>query len=403
MNHETRPTKRLRAAIVGGGIGGLAAACSLSRRGIDVMVFEQAETLGEIGAGLTIFPNSLRQLERMGLGEALAAVGARIGDGSQICRADGTVVGSMVTTDSSGWNGVYGMHRADLLNTLAASLSPGTIRTGHRCIGFEQSAVVARLKFANGETAEADIVIAADGIHSVLQKYVVEPKPPEYSGVRAYRGLIPREQLPGWLEEAHQVWMGDGKHFMVYPVRSGRLLNYVGFVPTKNATTESWSAVGDRDELAASFDGWDPCVVKLLEAVETCFWWGLYDRMPLPSWTNGRLALLGDAAHAMLPHLGQGANQAIEDGVALAVLLEGRDPADVPDIVQQYEKLRRARTDLIQAEARKNGLRYDSRYADLDQRDREIKNMAAFRKSLFDYDVEQAAMAHLREHQHSPD
>jgi salicylate hydroxylase len=125
--------------------------------------------------------------------------------------------------------------------------------------------------------------------------------------------------------------------------------------------------------------------------------------MPLPSWTSGRLALLGDAAHAMLPHLGQGANQAIEDGVALAVLLEGRDPADVPDIVQQYEKLRRARTDLIQAEARKNGLRYDSKYADLGQRDREIKNMGAFRKSLFDYDVEKAALAHLKENQHSPD
>jgi len=403
MQDKIRPTKRLRAAVVGGGIGGLAAACSLHRKGVEVMVFEQAETLGEIGAGLTIFPNSLRQLERMGLGEALAAVGARIGDGSQICRADGAIVGSMVTTDSSGWNGVYGMHRADLLNVLAASLSPDIIRTGHCCIGFEQSAIVARLKFANGETAEADIVIAADGIHSVLQKYVVEPKPPEYSGVRAYRGLIPREKLPGWREEAHQVWMGDGKHFMVYPVRSGRLLNYVGFVPTKNATTESWSAVGDRDELAASFDGWDPCVVKLLDAVETCFWWGLYDRMPLPSWTSGRLALLGDAAHAMLPHLGQGANQAIEDGVALAVLLEGRDPADVPDIVQQYEKLRRARTDLIQAEARKNGLRYDSKYADLGQRDREIKNMGAFRKSLFDYDVEKAALAHLKENQHSPD
>jgi salicylate hydroxylase len=395
MNDNIRSTKRLRAAIVGGGIGGLSAACALSRRDIDVMVFERAAALGEIGAGLTIFPNSLRQLERMGLGEALAAVGARIGDGSEYYRADGTVVGSMLMTDSSGWNGIYGMHRADLLNVLAASLPPGTIRTGHLCIGFEQDAAAARLKFANGETAEADVVIAADGIHSVLQKYVVEPTLPEYSGVRAYRGLIPREALPGWRQEAQQVWMGDGKHFMVYPVRSGRLLNYVGFVPSKNATTESWSAVGDRNELVSSFHGWDPRVVRLLEAVESCFWWGLYDRMPLASWTKGRLALLGDAAHAMLPHLGQGANQAIEDGVALSVLLEGRDTAEVPDIVQQYEKLRRVRTDTIQAEARKNGLRYDSKYANLGQRDREIANSGAFRKSLFDYDVEKVAIAHL--------
>jgi salicylate hydroxylase len=137
--------------------------------------------------------------------------------------------------------------------------------------------------------------------------------------------------------------------------------------------------------------------------VEGCFWWGLYDRMPLQSWTNGRLALLGDAAHAMLPHLGQGANQAIEDGVALAVLLEGRDPAEVPDTVQQYEKLRRARTDVIQAEARKNGLRFDSKYVNLDQRDREIENSGAFRKSIFDYDVEKVAIAHFSENQRSPD
>lgn len=362
-------------------------------RGVDVTVFEQAAAIGDVGAGLTIFPNSLRQLERMGLGKALAAVGAKIGEGSQYYRADGTVVGSVVTTDSSGWNGMYGMHRADLLNVLADCLPSDTVRTGHRCIKLEQDAVSAQLKFANRETAEADIVIAADGIHSTLQKYVVEPNPPEYSGVRAYRGLIPRERLPGWREEAHQVWMGDGKHFIVYPVRSGQLLNYVGFVPTRNETLESWSAVGDREELAASFKGWDPRIVRLLETVETCYWWGLYDRRPLQSWTKGRLVLLGDAAHPMLPHLGQGANQAIEDGVALAVLLEGQDPTEVPAAVLEYEKLRRVRTDFIQAEARKNGLRFDSKYESLEQRDREIANSAAFRKSLYDYDIENAAVA----------
>jgi salicylate hydroxylase len=190
--------------------------------------------------------------------------------------------------------------------------------------------------------------------------------------------------------------MGDGKHFMTYPVRAGALLNYVGFVPTTNATTESWSAIGDRDEFAASFAGWDPRVVSLLQAVDTCFWWGLYDRKPLDTWSNGRLVLLGDAAHAMLPHLGQGANQAIEDGVALAVLLEGREPADVPETLKQYETLRRARTDMIQAEARKNGMRYDSRYESLEQRDREIANSREFRRSLFDYDIEKAAIAARR-------
>jgi salicylate hydroxylase len=395
MSEKASPTRPLRAAIVGGGIGGLAAACSLMRRGIDVTVFEQAAQLGEVGAGVFIYPNSLRQLERMGLREALAAVGAKVGPGSEYCRMDGSVVGPILTNDSSGWNGLYGMHRADLLNAIAATLPKSSIRTGHRCVGLEQNADAAQLQFANGEVAEADVVIAADGIQSVLQKYVVEPSPPEYSGVRAYRGLVARDKLPGWREEAHQVWMGDGKHFMTFPVRSGRLLNYVGFVPTKNETVESWSAVGDRDEFAASFTGWDPRVTGLLEQVETCFWWGLYDRRPLASWTKGRLALLGDAAHPMLPHLGQGANQAIEDGVALAVLLEHASSAEVPDILPKYQKLRRARTDLVQAEARQNGLRYDSKYESLEQRDREVANSAAFRKSLYDYDVEQAAIASL--------
>jgi len=389
--------KRLRAAIVGGGIGGLSAANALVRRGIDVTVFEQAGALGEVGAGVFIYPNALRQLERMGLGEALAQVGAKVGEGSEYYRMDGSVVGRILTTDSSGWNGLYGMHRADLLGVLAAALPPGVVRTGHRCVGFEDDGGVARLTFANGNVVETEIVIAADGIQSTLQKYVVAPSRPEYSGSRAYRGLIATDKVSGWRKEAHQVWMGDGKHFMVFPVRSGRLLNYVGFVPTENQTIESWSAIGDRDELAASFAGWDPRVVGLLAAVETCFWWGLYDRKPLASWTKGRLALLGDAAHAMLPHVGQGANQAIEDGTALAVFLEGRDSAEVAEALRRYQAFRIERTGIVQAEARKNGLRYDSRYESLEQRDKEIANAPVFRKWVYDYDVEAAALASLRE------
>jgi salicylate hydroxylase len=392
---EVLPNDRLRVAIVGGGIGGLSAANALIRRGLDVTVFEQVETLREIGTGLSLFPNGRRQLERMGLKDALAQVGAKVGEVS-VCRMDGSPVGLMPTTDSTGWNGIYGMHRADLSQTLAEVLPATVIRTAYRCIGFEQDARAAQLTFANGTTVEADVVIGADGIQSFLQKYVVEPSTPEYSGSRAYRGLVPREKLSEWSKETHQIWMGDGKHFMVYPVRRGELLNYVGFVPTTDETVESWSAVGDRDQLTASFKGWDRRIVGLLEKVGTCFWWGLYDRRPLASWTKGRLALLGDAAHAMLPHLGQGANQAIEDAVALAVFLKGRTSGEIVDILRHYEAFRRERTDIVQTEARKNGLRYDSRYRDLGQRDQEIANSAKFfRMWLYDYDVENAAMRYL--------
>ncbi|OOG57996.1 FAD-dependent monooxygenase [Polaromonas sp. C04] len=383
----------IHVAVVGGGIGGLAAAVALSRRNINVSVYEQAKTLGEVGAGIFIYPNSLRQLERMGLKDALAAVGARVGDGSKYRRMDGSVVGSILTTDSTGWNGMYGMHRADILNVLAAHIPANAIYTDHRCVDFMQDDQCTHITFENGKTTQADIVIAADGIHSKLQKYVVDQLPPEYSGFRAYRGLISREKLPDWYPGTHQVWMGENKHFMVFPVRRGELLNYVGFVPTINETIESWSAIGDKDELTASFSGWDPKVGELLTKVENCFWWGLYDRKPLNRWVNGRLTLLGDAAHAMLPHLGQGVNQAIEDGVALAVLLEGKSKDDpIVDILKQYEALRHPRTDLVQAEARQNGMRYDSRYTDLNQRDREIADAAVFRRVLYDYDVERIAM-----------
>ena len=385
-------SNRIHVAIVGGGIGGLSAANALLHRGISVAVYEQARVLGEVGAGVFIYPNSLRQLERIGLREPLARVGAKVGTGSEYYRMDGSVVGKILTVDSSGWNGMYGMHRADLLKVLADALPTASVHTGHRCIGFTQDKDGAHLTFENGHVAHADVVIAADGINSVLQKYVVEPSAPEYSGCRAYRGLLSADKLPQWRREAHQVWMGDGKHFMVFPVRRGELLNYVGFVPTTSETVESWSAMGDRDELAASFTGWDPRVTELLEKVETCFWWGLYDRKPLSKWVNGRLTLLGDAAHPMLPHLGQGANQAIEDGTALAVLLQkcGKD-GDVEGVLKKYEALRRPRASLVQAEARKNGLRYDSKYADLAQRDKEIANSAEFRKSLYDYDIEKEA------------
>ena len=268
------------------------------------------------------------------------------------------------------------------------------MRTGHRAVDFSQDADKATVRFANGETFEAEVVIAADGINSAMQPFVVEPSLPEYSGFRAYRGLIARDKLGAWPEDTHQIWMGDGKHFMTFPVRSGTLYNYVGFVPTPHETLESWSAIGDRDELAASFADWDPRVTNLLAKVETCFWWGLFDRQPLRTWTNGRLALLGDAAHPMLPHLGQGMNQAVEDAVALGVLLEGRGSDEVPAVLGAYESLRRPRTSMIQAEARQNGKRYDSDYESIEQRDEEIRKTAiAFRKGLYDYDVEAAARA----------
>jgi salicylate hydroxylase len=382
---------QLRVAVVGGGIGGMATAAALHHRGVAAHVYEQAPALGEVGAGVLISPNSLRLMNRIGVGEAVEATGATVSTGSQYYRQDGTPVAPMLTVDSSGWNGMYGMHRADLLDALAGAVPAECVHTGHRCVGFSQDAVEAVLRFDNGAEVRADAVIAADGIHSTLQGQVVPPSTPVNSGSEAYRGLVPAERVPWWATGVSQLWMGEQRHFLVYPVRRGTLINYVGFVPSASTTTESWTATGDVATLRAEFASWDDRISRLLAEVAVTNRWGLYDRDPLDHWTSGRLTLLGDAAHPMLPHLGQGANQAIEDAVALSVFLAEADPASVPEALAGYESLRRVRTTEVQLGARQNGRRYDSHFDDLADRDAEIADSVRFRAWLYDHDAEAAA------------
>jgi salicylate hydroxylase len=378
---------QLHVAIVGGGIGGLFAANALLAHGLRVSVYEQAAVLGEIGAGVFLTPNSVRHLQRIGLESAVEKAGARVGKDSHYFRHDGAPIAPVQVTDSAGWNATFGMHRADLVALLAAVLPAGVVHTGRRCTGFAQDTRAAQLTFANGASAQADIVIAADGIHSELRPYVFPPSRPVFHGSVAYRGLVPHERIPHWPVERWQMWLGTGKHFLAFPVRAGRMINYVGFVPADEEMKESWSAPGDPDLLRGEFAGWDPRIAELLRHVQTTFRWALYDREPLPTWTNGRLSLLGDAAHPMLPHLGQGANQSIEDGMALATILARADRSSAPAALAAYERLRRERVAQVQRGARENGMRYDSAYSDLGVRDAEIAAHAAFRRKLYDHDV----------------
>jgi salicylate hydroxylase len=389
MMTQSRPT----VAIVGGGIGGLFAANALAAAGIPVSVYEQAPAIGEIGAGVFLTPNSVRHLQRIGLGAAVEKWGARVGHDSGYFRHDGAPIAPVQVTDSSGWNATFGMHRADLVEMLANALPAGTVHAGHRCCGFEQDDNKARVYFANGASVEADIVIAADGIHSELRPYVHASSQPVFSGSVAYRGLVRHEHVPDWPTDRWQMWLGKGRHFLAFPVRAGTLNNYVGFVPTDEQMKESWSAPGDPEVLRQAFAGWDPRIHHLLGEVEVTFRWALYDREPLPNWTKQRLSLLGDAAHPMLPHLGQGANQSIEDGMALATILAGADRTTAPRALVAYERLRRERVAQVQRGARENGLRYDSAYSDLGVRDAEITAHAAFRKRLYDHDVVPDAQA----------
>ena len=351
----------LRAVVVGGGLGGMAAAVALRQAGIDVQVHEQAQQLTEVGAGVSLAPNGLRMLERLGLGEAVERVGVRYMS-NQLLLSDGRPARHEPHHFSQPGTNV-GIHRADLLAMLAAQLPPGTVRTGHRCTGFSQDAGTATVSFADGTTATADVVIGADGIHSVLQGFVVTPAKPVFSGVVAHRGLVPR--IDTYRADAIQMWVGESKHFLVFPVRAGQLLNYVGFVPSDTSVRESWSAGGDPAALAAHFAGWDPVIGRIIAAISgpggSGFQWGMYDRAPLPRWSSGRLTLLGDAAHPMLPHLGQGVNQALEDAVALATLLRASASShEVPRALVAYEQLRRDRTARVQLGSRRQGAGYDS-------------------------------------------
>jgi salicylate hydroxylase len=378
---------RIRVVVVGGGIGGLFAARALIAHGLEVSVYEQAPALGEVGAGVYITPNAVRQMQRVGLGPAVEKWGARVGAQSHYFRHDGSPIAPVQVTDASGWNANFGMHRADLIDFLAAALPADVVRCGHRAIGFEQAGNVARVRFANGAVAEGAVVVGADGIHSELRPHVFPPSRPVFHGTISYRGLVSRERLPDWPMDRWLMWAGPKKHFLLFPVRHGEMVNYVGFVPTDEEMKESWSAPGDPDKLRREFEGWDPRIGTVLKQVDKCFRWALYDREPLPTWSKGRLTLLGDAAHPMLPHLGQGANQSIEDGMALATILSRASAMDVPAALLAYERLRRERVAEVQLGARKHGLRVDSMVDDLARRDAELAAHAEFRAQLYAYDV----------------
>jgi salicylate hydroxylase len=226
-----------------------------------------------------------------------------------------------------------------------------------------------------------------------MRPFVFPPSTPVFHGTISYRGLMPRERLPDWPMDRWLMWAGPSKHFLIFPVRHGTMVNYVGFVPADGEMKESWSAPGDPEVLRSAFAGWDPRITQVLKEVDKTFRWALYDREPLPTWSKGRLTLLGDAAHPMLPHLGQGVNQSVEDGIALAAILAQLDSSKVPAALLAYERLRRERVAEVQRGARQNGLRVDSAYADLKVRDAELVAHAEFRKHLYAYDVLPEALA----------
>ena len=394
-------SRALRIAIVGGGIGGLSAALALRRRGLDVAVFEQTEVLREIGAGASIHPNAARLLRRAGLEDQLQSIGSPIGgivlrgsSGEPILTPAGPATPAFARDDRG-----YNLHRADFLNVLHDALPRGTVTLGRRCIHLQEDGDRVRLWFANGATAEADIVIGADGIRSVVQREIGLKSRPMSEGIMAYRGLIPAERL-AWASELRDpvLWLGSGRSFLLYPVARGRSINMVAFVPTDTEAEESWSAPGELKALAAEYAGWDKPVQDTINSLHETYRRGIYDRAPLPYWSSGRITLMGDAAHPMVPHVGQGAGQSIEDGFTLAVLLEGCRPDDVAGRLKLYETVRLDRTSKVQALARAAGKLYRSEHQDPSEKAERLHEWTAQGKWVFEHDAEEAAAKALATH-----
>ncbi|HEY6176520.1 MAG TPA: FAD-dependent monooxygenase [Kofleriaceae bacterium] len=349
----------LRVAIVGGGIGGTAAALFLHRAGVEVTVYEQARELTEIGAGIVIAPNMARLMRKLGVADELAACAVRLEAAWEFRRwSDGRVL--FVQPMGEACERLYGAHcyvahRADLLAVLHRALPRELVRLDHRCVEVEQSERDARLTFASrtGTTipATADVVVGADGIHSVVRQAIGASVVARFAGLCAFRCLVPAELAPEMaVRPVQTLWLGPGRHFVHYPISAGRLVNVVAFVPAGDWRTESWTAAGEVADLRAEFAAWDARVGQLIDAATRTTRWAVYDRDPLARWTCGRIALLGDAAHPMLPFFAQGAAQALEDAVVLAGCL--RDCDDAPEALERYERLRRPRASHVQLMSR---------------------------------------------------
>jgi salicylate hydroxylase len=391
----------MRTAIIGGGLGGLAAAAFLLRAGFeDVRVYEQAPQLGEVGAGIQVPPNAVRLLRRLGIGEALDDAGVRLEVGWELRRwEDGRALYSQrlgSACEERYGAPYYVAYRPGLLDALRSVLPAGIVQLGRRCVGLEQDGDEVGVAFADGGRIAADVVVGADGIHSVVRDAVTTPSPPTFSGSAAYRCMIPGAAVdPAMLEPRFQVWLGPGRHLVHYPMSGGRRVNVVAVVPAGEWRTESWVSEGTVEGLVAEFAAWSPEIVDLLRRTPKAFLHALYDREPLGRIVRGRVALLGDAAHPMLPFLAQGAAQAFEDCAALALCL--RDGPDPEAALARYEDVRIERASEVQRKSRSRALDINhlpdgpeqvARDAALASQDR-----LEHQSWLYEYDVEAALLS----------
>ncbi|MBX9824019.1 MAG: FAD-dependent monooxygenase [Xanthobacteraceae bacterium] len=355
----------LRVVIIGAGIGGLAAAHALRLHGIEVDLYERASELGEVGAGLQIGPNAFKVLRALGLEDPLRRIAvepaARIAlnwnDASERSRIQ--LRGVALARFGAPFVTV---HRADLHRVLRQDLDPRMIHLGCGCTRVETIRDGAVAHFADGSSVEADIVVGADGIRSVVREQLIGPDAPRFTNFVCWRCIVPIELMPERVGPGGAVNLARGDHIsfygppgqvICYPIGDGSVLNIFAGRTSSSWVEESWTLPSSPAEMLQTYAGWNEALLGMLSKVEHCFKWGIFDREPTEVWTKGRITLLGDAAHPTMPNLAQGANMAIEDGIVLARNLT-RHPGDIDAALEGYAAERKPRTRDVTLKSREN-------------------------------------------------
>jgi salicylate hydroxylase len=338
--------------VSGAGIGGLAAAIALRRMGHEVVVFEQASKFARVGADINLTPNAVRALDGLGIGDRLRETAAR--PKARISRTwdTGEVTSRLPMSDEA--ERLYGapqltMHRADLMSALEDAVPRGTVRFGRRVETVSDNL----LKFSDGSETRVDALIGADGIHSAVRTALFGPEKPRFTGVVAYRAVIPVERVNVPNLDAFTKWWGPNPEtqLVTFPLNRGRDLFVFATTAQDSWRHESWTMPGNVDEFRAFYADFHPEAVTLVNACDEVMKSALYERDPLPAWSKHRVTLLGDACHPMMPFMAQGAGMAIEDAVILARCCER---GAIEDAFRTYEAARLERTSRIQLASRGN-------------------------------------------------
>jgi salicylate hydroxylase len=350
-------------AIIGGGIGGLTAALALMRQGVSVDVYEQAPVLKELGAGVQISSNGTRVLYALGLGDAIERLGVVVAGKEIRLWSTGQTwklfdLGA-VSVERYGFPYMM-FHRGDLHAVLLEAIrreKSDAIHLNKKCVGVSQNAEDVTIAFEADTPARATLAIGADGVQSRVRAALFGADRPEFTGIVAWRGLIPREKVPSGIKlDIGTNWVGPGGHVVHYPVRGGALLNFVGLLERDDWRVESWTVQGTKDEFANDFRDWHADIHACIRNVDVPYKWALFARPPMAAWTKGRVTLLGDACHSMLPMLAQGAVMALEDGMVLARTVAKYGVAT--EALIRYEAARRERANRAVAGSAENARRF---------------------------------------------